>query len=427
MQSFIIKMRFVISVSFILIGLGESIAQDANVQKCKYVFLFIGDGMGLNQVFLTEEYLDSFGKDSLIFLNPEWKWGLLQTGCQDSFRITDSGAAGTAIACGSKTNYGKIGMTNNTSLQSVAEYLKEKNFKIGIITSVPLNHATPACFYGHESTRKNYDNLTEDLIESDFDFFAGGGFLLGNSDTSKSLFNNFEEVLMKLEEKKFRLALNPGDLELLHEVNNSPVIVIDTIIRNKQQEVKGTYSDEINAFPYVIDFPEHAGLLAEYTNIAIKTLFNDTGFFLMVEGGKIDWACHENDAATMVHEIIAFNSAIKKAYEFYLQYPDQTLIIVTADHETGGLSLGTGFNDYEAAPENSYAFYPSRLARQNKSLLFSDSSMIAKINYDAQVGWTTSEHTGAAVGLWSIGTASNCFSGIYENSEIKNKIIGLIK
>lgn len=391
----------------------------------KYVFLFIGDGMGLNQVFLTEKYLDYFKTDSLIFLNSSWKFGLTKTDCADSFKITDSGAAGTAIACGEKTSFGAIGVNvNNQALESIAEYLKKKNFKIGILTSVSLNNATPACFFGHEPNRSNYDNLTDELVSSHFDFFAGGGIIPKIPLEFESLYFNFNKTLNKLKENNYNLVLNFEQIP--DKKLDLPVVLIDTVITSQQKNMDA-YIDERFSLPYAIDFPEYKERLALYTDLAINNLKNDTGFFIMIEAGKIDWACHDNDVAAAVNEVIAFNDAIKKAYEFYLKYPEQTLIIVTADHETGGLTPGTGYDEYGNSKGYSYTFYPNKLALQKKSVLFSDSATVAKFDYDAQVGWTTNEHTASPVGVWAIGQGSENFLGIYENSDLKKKILDAMK
>jgi alkaline phosphatase len=420
------KFRIVFLFALIFLSLYRVNAQGTGSVKTKYIFLFIGDGMGLNQVFLTEKYLDYFKTDSLIFLNPSWKFGLAKTDCADSFRITDSGAAGTAIACGEKTSYGVIGVNiKDQTIESIAEYLKKKNFKIGILTNVPLNNATPASFFGHEPTRRNYDNLTDELMKSHFDFFAGGGIRPGSSAETVGGYKSFNEILNKLKENKFNLILN--NASITDKTLLLPVVIIDTIIMNKQQKLKNVYADEKYALPNALDFPEYEGILAKYTNAAITSLKSDSGFFIMVEGGKIDWACHDNDAATTIKEVIAFNDAIKNAFEFYQKYPEQTLIIITADHETGGLTLGTGYDEYGNSKINSYAFYPNKLALQKKSLLFSDSATVAKFDYDAQVGWTTNEHSALPVGVWAIGPGSENFQGIYENSEIKKKILSAMK
>lgn len=395
--------------------------------KIKYIFLFIGDGMGLNQVFLAEKYNEYFKQPPLVFMDAAWKFGLVKTECADSNKITDSGAAGTAIACGQKTKYGSIGEYNAKPLQSIAEYLHSKNFKIGLITSVPVNHATPACFYGHEPTRSNYDNLVNDLTESKFDFFAGGGFLTGNAYTSKNIYKNFNQVLDKLKTNKFQLVLNDDELKKLGKKCNFPLMVIDTAIRNKQYSIKNAYIDEKNALPFTLDFPEYEGKLAQFTEAAENVLYNENGFFIMVEGGKIDWACHDNDALAAIYEINAFNDAIKIAYNFYLKYPENTLIVITADHETGGMALGAGYDEYSKSPANSYALYVSKLSAQKNSYMFSDSTTIRNINNAAQIGWTTNEHTSAPVGIWAIGPGSENFTGIMNNSELKEKILKLVK
>jgi alkaline phosphatase len=423
MKKFLIHSVVLFAVTLISIG---SYAQSTD--KIKYVFLFIGDGMGTNQVFLTEKYNESTKAEPLIFMNSNWTFGLSRTECADSNKITDSGAGGTAIACGQRTSYGKIGEYKGVALESIAEYLhSKKNFKIGIITSVPINHATPACFYGHEPTRRNYDNLTNDLIESGFEFYAGGGFLLGNADTAMKIYKNFNAVMQKLKENKFQLVLNQTQLKEAATSGIFPIMVIDTAIRNNQMKFKKNYSDEINSLPFVLDIPECKMQLAKYTECAQNILMNDAGFFIMVEGGKIDWACHDNDALTAIYEVNAFNEAIKKAYEFYQKHPDNTLIIITADHETGGMAQGTGYDESGAVKTNSYALYVNKLLQQKNSYIYSDSTTIKNFQNAAQIGWTTNEHTSAPVGVWAIGKGCENFSGIMKNSELKEKILKLVK
>jgi alkaline phosphatase len=399
-----------------------------NSGKIKYVFLFIGDGMGTNQVFLTEKLNDITRTDTLIFLNNNWTFGLSRTECADSNKITDSGAGGTAIACGQRTSFGAIGEYKGKGLESIAEYLhNKKNFKIGIITSVPINDATPACFYGHEPTRYNYDNLTNDLIASHFEYFAGGGFHYGNKDTTKTMFRDFNTVIKKLKENNFQLVLNKQQEMGLGYTAKFPVFELDTSIRNRMLKIKSVDRDEQDALPYVLDFPEYKMQLARYTGNAQSILMNNTGFFIMVEGGKIDWACHGNDALTAIHELNAFNQAIKKAYEFYLQHPDNTLIVITSDHETGGMSQGEGYNKYNQNKGNGYALFVKKLLKQKRSALFINTDSIKLIQQDALVGWTTSEHTSAPVGVWAIGQGSQSFAGIMKNSDLKDKILKLIE
>ena len=253
--------------------------QAQNAGKIKYVFMFIGDGMGTNQVFLTEKYNDITNTEPLIFMNNNWTFGLSRTECADSNKITDSGAGGTAIACGQRTAYGSIGEYQGKPLESIAEYLhNKKNFKIGLITTVPINHATPACFYGHEPTRSNYDFLINDMIASKFEFYAGGGFQLGNRDTAKNIYKDFNAVISKLKENKFQFVFNRRQEVELGYAPKFPVIVIDTAARNRQLKIKNIYSDEQNALPFVLDFPQYTKQLAKYTELGQDLLMNDTRF-----------------------------------------------------------------------------------------------------------------------------------------------------
>ncbi|MEI6852420.1 MAG: alkaline phosphatase [Bacteroidota bacterium] len=415
---------------FILLGIlfyvQPSCAQNSG--KIKYVFLFIGDGMGTNQVFLTEKFNDATHTDPLIFLNSNWSFGLSRTECADSNRITDSGAGGTAIACGQRTSFSAIGEYKGNALESIAEYLhNKKNFRVGLITTVPINDATPACFYGHEPSRYNYDNLTNDMIASHFEYFAGGGFHYGNKDTTKTIYRNLNSVINKLKENNFQLVLNKQQEMGLGYTAKFPVFELDTAIRNRMLKIKNITGEDQDALPYVLDFPEYTMQLAKYTETAQSLLMNNTGFFLMVEGGKIDWACHGNDALTAIYELNAFNQAIKKAYEFYLQHPDNTLILITADHETGGMSQGEGYNKNNQNKSNGYALFIKKLLKQKNSSLFMNADSIKQIQQEALIGWTTSEHTSAPVGVWAIGQGSQSFSGIMKNSELKEKILKLIE
>ncbi|HQI70311.1 MAG TPA: alkaline phosphatase [Bacteroidales bacterium] len=423
MKKLYIPLLMIVAMFFVA---AQTTAQNSG--EIKYVFLFIGDGMGTNQVFLTEKYNDLTKTEPLIFMNGNWSFGLVKTDCADSNKITDSGAGGTALACGERTRYGMIGEYQGKALESTAEYLhKEKKFKVGIITSVPLNHATPACFYGHEPTRRNFDNFTNDLMESGFEFFAGGGFQLGNADTTKNIYRDFDAIVRKMTENDYKVVYEEAQLRADNAASFHRVVIIDTAIRNRQTALKNVFPEERNSLPFALDFPEYKMQLAKYTEKAQNFLYNDKGFFIMVEGGKIDWACHDNDALAAIHEVNAFNEAIKKAYEFYLMHPKNTLILVTADHETGGLSLGSGQDEYGTVKSNKYSLYIRKLLQQKKSYVFTDKETLKKIQEDAQVGWTTDEHTAAPVGIWAIGHGNENFSGIMKNSDLKARILDMVR
>ena len=147
----------------------------------------------------------------------------------------------------------------------------------------------------------------------------------------------------------------------------------------------------------------------------------------MVEGGKIDWACHQNDALTAIYELNAFNQAIKVAYEFYLLHPDNTLIVITADHETGGMAQGATYYENNKVKTIGYSLFVKKLLQQKNSQIFLNADSIRKIQHEAQIGWTTSDHTSAPVGVWAIGKGSQIFAGIMKNSELKEKILRLIE
>ena len=303
----------------------------ASAQTAKYVFYFIGDGMGVNQVNGTEMYLAEqegrIGAKSLLFTS--FPVASVATTFSATNSVTDSSAAGTALATGSKTYNGAIGMDDQKQpLQSVADQAKAAGKKVGVATSVSVDHATPAAFYAHQPNRDMYYEIATDLPKAGFDFYAGGGFLkpttTADQKESPSIFPIIEAagytVARGLQEYQSKAA-EAGKMVLIQKEGAAP-----------------------DCLPYAIDRQEGDLSLAEITQSAIDFLTKgkDKGFFLMVEGGKIDWACHGNDAATVFHEVVDMDNAIRVAYEFYKKHPKETLIVVTADHETGGLGLGTG-------------------------------------------------------------------------------------
>ncbi len=303
----------------------------ASAQTAKYVFYFIGDGMGVNQVNGTEMYLAEqegrIGAKSLLFTT--FPVASVATTFSATNSVTDSSAAGTALATGSKTYNGAIGMDDQKQpLQSVAAQAKAAGKKVGVATSVSVDHATPAAFYAHQPDRDMYYEIATDLPKAGFDFYAGGGFLKPTTTADKkeapSIFPIIEAagytVARGLQEYQAK-ASDAGKMVLIQKEGSAP-----------------------DCLPYAIDRQEGDLSLAEITQSAIDFLTKgkDKGFFLMVEGGKIDWACHGNDAATVFHEVVDMDNAIRVAYEFYKKHPKETLIVVTADHETGGLGLGTG-------------------------------------------------------------------------------------
>ncbi len=324
----------------------------------KYVFYFIGDGMANVQIHAAETYLAQIAEDDTVAGGPKAKLLAMShfpvQGMSTTFAnnrmITGSAAAGTALACGKKTNINVIAMNPETTTpyNTLAEKAKEKGMKVGIITSVTINHATPAVFYSHTATRKNYLDIAKQLANSDFDYFAGGFWAKkADSDVESTAKANGFKLTLDLPTLK---AQKPG----------TRVIAFDAA-----QDAGG----HTGALYYEMDRAAVNGMsLADFTEQGIRLLDNDKGFFMMVEGGKIDWACHANDARAAIDDTVAFDDAIKKAVAFCNQHPDETLIVITGDHECGGMTIGfsgTGYDTFFEILKNQTMSYE----RFDKTLL----------------------------------------------------------
>lgn len=314
----------------------------------KYVFLFIGDGMSYPQIQLTNYFMSANNQNgATVSVDGENKTvlesgnnltmmnfpvaGSAQTYDSTSF-APDSASTATSIATGNKTWSGSINVSEDFTqeYETIAEKLKEqKDYKIGVISTVNINHATPAAFYAHQASRSNYYDIGLEMVESDFDYFAGGALLdpTGENEDQKDIYTIAEEAGYNVVTTQAEAeALNPGD---------GKTIVIDEHLADD------------DAMSYDMDLEEGQWALADYVDKGIEMLDNENGFFMMVEGGKIDWACHANDAASTITDTIALDNAVKEAVEFYNEHPDETLILVTGDHETGGLTIGFAGTDYD--------------------------------------------------------------------------------
>lgn len=440
----------------------------------KYVFYFIGDGMGVNQVNAAETYLAALdgriGTKPLTFASFPHV-ALVHTESATN-GVTDSAAGGTALATGEKTKNGVISMTSDAalSLTSIATLAKEQGMAVGVATSVSIDHATPASFFAHESYRGNYHRIGHDLLDAGFDFFAGSAFL---QPTHKDC---------------------PDEAPLYSLYEQAGYTIMKGAVPNKKKAKKADrlmllQSDEANAFdntalPYALDRGENDLRLATIVETGIDFLKKKSknGFFFAIEGGKIDWACHANDAAAVITETIDLDEAVRVAYEFYLKHPDETLIVVTADHETGGMSLGTGAYELrlhllqhqkmsawkytkhiaqlhtllgdaftwdavkadltenfgfwthiqiserqEARLKKAYEALVAGKAEGNKSLYSQEDALstTAKdiINRAALVGWTSGGHSNGYVPAFAIGVGAEQFSGRIDNTEVPKRAL----
>ncbi len=380
---------------------------DKKEEKAKYIFLFIGDGMGNSHVSVTESYLTyKAGKlgGGQLLLTTFPVFGTCTTQSADK-RITDSSAAGTAIATGVKTNNSYLGVDpEGNEVESVSFSLQEEGYKIGIISSVPINHATPASFFGHNISRSAYYELTKEIPESGFEYFASAGLLNYFGKDGKQ-----QSSAEWLEENGYDVCF--GKAELAEAMENSERIVFC-------QE----YNRDVEPKNYDLtgNKPETETTLAEMVQAGIDFLGDEQPFFIMCEGGEIDWASHSDKTMPMVMTTIGFDEAIRKAYEFYLAHPDETLIVVTADHETGGVALGGGPHDSDikwGLIEKAW-----NESGQSNNLGYDENRTL---NDSAYIGWTTTGHTGGAVPVYAIGKGAEKFSGRIDNTDIKGKILGL--
>ena len=457
--------KFHLLFALVLLSCNWSFAQQA-----KYVFYFIGDGMGVNQVQGTElfqgEMKGEIAIEPLCFT--QFPVSTVATTFSATNGVTDSAAAGTALATGNKTKNGAIGVLKDleTPVNSVAVWAKNSGRKVGVATSVSVDHATPAAFYAHEAGRGSYYNIGADLYAAGFDFYAGSDFMDPDNKEDKSAKNLYKMA----DEDGYSIARGYNDY-------TKKSAKADKMILFQSEEAS---SKDRSAIPYAIDRTEKDLTLDEITRSAIDFLSKDLskGFFLMVEGGKIDWACHSNDAATAFREVQDLDKAIRQAYDFYKQHPDETLIVVTADHETGGIVLGTGeyrlnlkaldnqkmsesgftkvlntlrkkyknnvpWESVKTALKENFGFwdeiklseeqekrlvnvYENTLKGQNakmeKSEYARDEALAAEakriVSEIALIGWTSGGHSAGYVPVFAIGAGAENFSGRLDNTQI---------
>ncbi len=329
----------------------------------KYIFLFIGDGMSYPQIQITADYLGAMAQDPDSDILSGHQDLTMMTfpvaGSATTFDSTsfcpDSASTATSISTGHKTYSGSINVdeTGTVEYETIAEKLKNQlGYKVGILSTVNLNHATPAAFYAHQVSRSSYYDISNELIESGFDYFAGGGLL---QTTGKE--GDQEDSYALAEAAGYKVIKTQEEAEALTAEDGKAIVIAETLA-------------DSDAMSYENDRTEDEWALADYVEKGIEVLDNETGFFMMVEGGKIDWACHANDAGSTISDTIALDNAVAKAVEFYNEHPDETLILVTGDHETGGLTIGFAGTDYDT--------FLTNISNQKISYAKLDSDYVAK-------------------------------------------------
>jgi alkaline phosphatase len=450
---------------------GQSLVIPEGNQSPKYVIMLIGDGLGFSQRQITEYYEQkTTGTREKLAMNQLEIAGVNTTYSANSL-ITDSAAAGTALASGVKTNNGVIGKNaDNQDVPTLVELAEEKGMATGIVTTTRLTHATPAAFATHNESRNNESAIAEDYLDSGVDFLAGGGiryFIPASTPKDQKDYAGNTIKSKREDEKDVVASFENLGYETFIGKEGTDAFRTAEFEAGDQVLALFTYSH----LPYEIDRVNEAPQipsLAEMTETAIDLLEEDQdGFFLMVEGGRIDHAAHQNDAAAMVQDTLAFDAAVEEAMAFYQAHPSETLVLVVGDHETGGLGLGMDTKGYFVDPSqlgkatasiadklaysdlayngDRTAYYKTLETELGLNDLTADEKAKLEAAMDAQdagetfgyykydpapvavahlvseranIFWTTTIHTGTAIPLSAQGVEAEKFLGYKDNTEI---------
>ena len=430
-------------------------------QTPKYVFYVIGDGMGLSQAYLAQQYNKATNGGDINFMNFPVRT-FVSTFCANSL-VTDSAASGTALATGSKTDSGQLGtLPDGSPVTSLAEMAKKKGLGAGVVTSVGINHATPAAFYAKVKSRNDYDIINQQLIDHNIDFAAGATFLATKGSTVKP-----EDWVAKAKAAGIEVFVGKDQYKT---VKGKRVIYLSENLDRSQ-------------IHYEVDIQPSETSLQDFTKGAIDYLSTNfkKGFFLMIEGGLVDGTGHSTDAAACVNEVTGLSKALDIVLDFYAKHPNETLIVVTADHETGGLTMGAGayslspkvlensklskeelsakliemrksenevtwseLKDFlrknygfwdtielTADDENRLAqaykdFFLTRTSSQEKNLYSTNEQLavaiIKVLEKHAEVTWAFSSHSGIPVPVYVKGVKASSFMGVQDNTDLPKKI-----
>jgi alkaline phosphatase len=354
-----------ISKVIILIVLGTSMVSCYASRKSsmndkpeiKNVILMIGDGMGLPDVYAAMTVADR-----PLHIEMCNTVGLQKTFSADDY-ITDSGAAGTAIATGTKTKNGAIGMdSQGNRVKSILEIAEEHDLATGLVSTSSITHATPASFIAHQSNRGSYEDIAMDFLKTDIDVFIGGGY---------DQFAKRADKINLIDSLKVR-----G-----YEVDTS----MNLVLKSTSEKLAGFTAPNHNPFR----LKGRGNMLPSSSAKAIEILSkNKKGFFLMIEGSQIDWAAHANFADTLIDETLDFDKAIGVALDF-AKSDGHTLVVITADHETGGVTIVDGDTK----------------------------------THRVKLNFSTKDHTAVMVPVYAYGPGAEKFTGIYDNTDIFKKIL----
>lgn len=364
------KQVFLLVLTTLTLACTASDRQKADPEKPANIIFLIGDGMGLSAI-TTGFY---FGDQPSVFTRFQ-EIGLQQTSSA-SHKITDSAASGTAMATGKSTYNNAIGVdTSKAPIQNIAELLASRGWSTGVVATSTISHATPASFYAHVEFRSMEDEIAVQLLNSEIDFFAGGG-------------------LSKFIARRDSVNLLPVATDLGFVIDTTGLAAPGTLSADK----KYGFLLEKGGMLTMVD--GRGDFLPDATVLAISHLSqNPEGFFLMVEGSQIDWAGHRNESEYLIGEMLDFEKVIAAVLDF-AEKDGNTLVVVTADHETGGYALGPEI------PKEGQSYY-------------SDYNIIEPV-------FATGGHTATLIPVFAFGPGAEQFKGIYKNTEINHKMVSLV-
>lgn len=329
--------------------------QKFKAKKPKNIILMIGDGMGVAQVFAGIT-----ANGGSLFLDNFKHIGFSRTQSADNF-ITDSAAGGTAISTGKKTYNGAIGVdVDKNPVKTILEEAEENGLFTGLVSTSAITHATPASFIAHQGSRSSYEDIAADFMKIDIEVFIGGGY---------DHFAKRADGRNLVDELKVKGYTVEQDIEKIKETRSGKLAGL----------VAPEHADRVT---------ERKDMLPIATQTAINILSTGRkGFFLMVEGSQIDFGGHAESTVHVVEDMLDFDKAIGKALEFAASN-GETLVIVTADHETGGMAvLGGDFKTGHVRGE-----------------------------------FTTTNHSPIMVPVFAYGPGAQNFTGIMENTDIHKKM-----
>jgi alkaline phosphatase len=354
-------MKKLLNLSAIVLIIITLMAAGSDKKKPKNLILFIGDGMGVDQVYAS---MTSSGFNMTFPAFPVTGFSI--TYSANSY-ITDSAAGGTAISAGEKTNNGMLAVRpDSTVLLTIMEIAKSAGLSAGVISTSAVTHATPASFIAHDASRGSYEEIARWFLKGTADVFIGGGV------------------------NHFRLRKDSTDLTAdLQKMGYDVVYNLTDLKKSSSPRIAGLMAD--GDMPY-IDTGRDPDYLAAATAKAIDVLSrNKKGFVLMVEGSQIDWAGHDNNLKRSIEETLDMDRAVKVAYDYAIK-SGNTLVVVTADHETGGLSITGG-----------------DVAGKTVSGSFS-----------------TNGHTAVMVPIFAFGPGAGAFAGVQQNTELFSDFVRLL-